>query len=64
MGKPFSKQPKEWLRLPTTISFLNTLSKVRKSPNSDYQPVITIRGNPESGGGTWFHEDVAIEYAR
>jgi TFIIF-interacting CTD phosphatase-like protein len=63
MGKPFGKQPKEWLRLPTTVSFLNTLSKVRKSPNSDYQPVIIIRGNPASGGGTWFHEDVAIEYA-
>jgi len=40
------------------------LSNVRKSDNSDYQPVIIIRGNPASGGGTWFREDVAIEYAR
>ena len=64
MGKPFRKKPIDWLRLPATISFLNTLAKVRKSHNSDFQPVITVRGNPASGGGTWFHEDVAIEYAR
>jgi len=64
MGKPFGKKPGKWLELPTTISFLDTLSNIRKSDNSDYQPVITVRGNPSSGGGTWFHEDVAIEYAR
>jgi hypothetical protein len=63
MGKPFGKKPAKWLELPTTISFLKTLSNVRKSDNSDYQPVITVRGNPVSGGGTWFHEDVALEYA-
>jgi phage anti-repressor protein len=63
MGKPFGKKPNDWLRLPATISFLETLANARKSRNSDYQPVITIRGNPDSGGGTWFHEDVAIEYA-
>jgi hypothetical protein len=64
MGKPFGKKPVDWLRLPATISFLDTLSKVRKSHNFDYQPVIRKMGSPESGGGTWFHEDVAIEYAR
>jgi hypothetical protein len=40
------------------------LSSVRKSRNFDYQPVIRKMGNPASGGGTWFHEDVAIEYAK
>jgi hypothetical protein len=63
-GKTVWKKPAEWLRLPVTISLLDTLTKVRKFHNSDYQPVIAIRGNPDSGGGTWFHEDVAIEYAR
>jgi hypothetical protein len=64
MGKPFGKKPANWLELPSTISFLETLASVRKSHTSDYQPVIIIRGNPASYGGTWFHEDVAIEYAR
>jgi hypothetical protein len=64
MGKPFGKRVNDWLQLLTTTSFLKILLNTRKSGNSDYQPVITIRGNPASGGGTWFHEDVAIEYAR
>jgi hypothetical protein len=37
---------------------------VRKSDTSDYQPIIRKMGSPASGGGTWFHEDVAIEYAK
>jgi hypothetical protein len=64
MGKPFGEKPNDWLRLPVTISFLGTKRNMRKSCTSDYQPVITKMGNPDSGGGTWFHEDVAIEYAR
>jgi hypothetical protein len=63
MAKPFGKKPNDWLRLPATISFLETLSSVRKSDTSDYQPIIRKMGSPASGGGTWFHEDVAIEYA-
>jgi hypothetical protein len=64
MGKPFGKRVNDWLQLLTTTSFLKILLNTRKSGNSDYQPVITVRGNPASGGGTWFHEDVALEYAR
>lgn len=30
MAKPFGKRPTDWLRLPTTKAFLNTLSEVRK----------------------------------
>jgi hypothetical protein len=64
MGKPFGKKPNDWLRLPATISLLKTLVSARKSRTSDYQPIIRKMGSPASGGGTWFHEDVAIEYAR
>jgi hypothetical protein len=64
MGKPFGKKPAKWLELPATISFLETLSSVRKSDTSDYQTIIRKMGSPASGGGTWFHEDVALEYAR
>lgn len=64
MAKAFGKQPKEFLRLPSTASFIEALSSVRKSPTSDFQAVITVMGSPENGGGTWMHEDVAIEFAR
>ena len=34
------------------------------SLNVDVQSVTTVMGGPEKGGGTWFHEDVALEFAR
>ena len=64
MSKPFGKRPVDWIKLPTTISFLEALSIVRKSHNSDYQPVITKVGPPITGGGTWYNEDTTIEFAR
>lgn len=65
MAKPFGKLPHEWLRLPSTKEFINELTNVRKSLNVDFQAVITKRGgiNPNEGG-TWLHEDVALEFAR
>lgn len=62
MARPFEKKPIEWLRLPSTVSYLDTLTKVRKSHLDDFQAVKTVHGglNP----GTWLHEDVAIEFAR
>jgi len=62
MGKPFGKRPVDYLRLPSTIELLNAI--VRKSHNSQDELVITKRGSSENGGGTWFHEDVAIDYAQ
>jgi len=64
MGKPFGKKPAKWLELPSTISLLDTLSRVRKSDTSEYQPIIREVESPFAGGGTWFHEDVAQEYAK
>lgn len=72
MAKPFGKKPIDWLRQQSTNEFLETLFKVRNtegkvSPthfeNQNYYGfVVTERGgaNPCS----WFHEDVAIEFAR
>jgi hypothetical protein len=61
MAKPFGKRPADWLRLPSTISFLNTLSDVRKSHIGDFQIVIKGGNGPQ---GTWFIREVAIEFAR
>jgi hypothetical protein len=57
MAKPFGKRPAKWLELPSTISFLNNLETVRKSDSL----IKTIEGR---NGGTWMHEDVALEFAR
>jgi phage antirepressor YoqD-like protein len=61
MAKPFGKRPVDWLRLSSTTEFMETLSSVRKSHTSMIQ---TVMGSPETGGGTWLHEDVALEFAR
>lgn len=58
MAKPFGKRPAKWLELPSTINFLTELSNVRKSDNW----IITERG--QHTGGTWMHEDVALEFSR
>lgn len=61
MAKPFGKRPVKWLELPSTQSFLDALSDVRKS---DFDLVTTEKGGTNGGGGTWLHEDVAMEFAR
>ena len=63
MAKPFGKRPGKWLELPSTQEFLATLSEVRKSDIT--QLVTTAKGNSSLfEQGTWFHEDVALEFAR
>lgn len=64
MAKPFGKRPVDWLNLSSAKEFLKALSDVRKSDITSM--VITKKGNYSdgSGQGTWFHEDVAIEFAR
>ena len=69
MAKSFGKRPIDWLNLSSTRSFLDALCEVR-FPNitAGIDPGIikTVRGNFRDGKdqGTWFHEDVAIEFAR
>jgi hypothetical protein len=63
MAKPFGKRPAKWLELPSTKEFLSTLTTIRFSDSEKY--VLTINGGTtENGKGTWFHEDVALEFAR
>lgn len=63
MAKHFNKVPYEYLRLPTTIELINELTDTGKSRNGDNQLIITERGGID-GGGSWFHEDLALDYAR
>lgn len=64
MAKPFgdSKRAKNWLALNSTKEFIDVLSKGRNLPFAEM--VIVTKGSPENGGGTWMHEDVALEFAR
>lgn len=57
MAKPFRKRPSKWLELPSTKDFLSRLQTIRKSDSL----IQTIEGK---NGGTWMHEDVALEFAR
>lgn len=63
MAKPFGKLAKDWLSNKSTQELLSTLSAVRTIPLTD---LVQIRqgGNDKNAQGTWFHEDVALEFAR
>lgn len=61
MAKSFGKRPAKWLELPSTKEFLAALTDVRKS---DFALIQTDKGGVSGGGGTWMHEDVALEFAR
>lgn len=59
MAKPFGKSPKDFLKTEQTKTYVETLSEVRKILSSDLVKVIY-----GDNGGTWMHEDVALEFAR
>lgn len=61
MAKRFedSKAPKFWLRNQSTKEFLTTLSEVRNLTSAEL-----LRVTYGNNGGTWMHEDVAMEFAR
>nr|DAE97705.1 MAG TPA: KilA protein [Caudoviricetes sp.] len=59
MAKPFNKSPKDFLKTEQSKRFIEALSEVKKILSSDL--VKVTYGN---NGGTWMHEDVAIEFAR
>lgn len=61
MAKPFRKQPSDWMRLKQTEEFISSLSAVRGIPRTEL--VRVIRGG-NGMQGTFFHEDVALEFAR
>ena len=59
MAKPFGKSPKDFLKTEQTKVYIGTLGEVKKILSSDL--VRVIYGD---NGGTWMHEDVAMEFAR
>lgn len=61
MAKAFRKQPSDWTRLKQTEEFITSLSAVRGIPRTEL--VQVIRGG-NGIQGTFFHEDVALEFAR
>lgn len=62
MAKPFGKEAEHWLVNQTTKDFIEELANVR---NLTFADLVQVKqGSPDNGGGTWFHEDVAIEFAR
>jgi hypothetical protein len=63
MARPFGKATPEWLRLPSTMRFMDTLIATGKSRSVDGL-IVTRSGGLGGGGNTWMHEDVAIEFAR
>ncbi len=62
MSKPFGKKPVHWLRNQYAKQFIESLLKVRNRTLADL--LIVRDGKPALGGGTWMHEDLAIEFAR
>jgi len=59
MARCFGKKPTDFLKTDQTKAFIKELSEVKKINSSDL--VDVVHGN---NGGTWMHEDVAIEFAR
>lgn len=41
MAKPFGKRPVDWLRLPATTEFINSLLKAKYSQTSEYQQYLS-----------------------
>lgn len=62
MAKPFGKRPVDYLRLPSTNELISAI--VRKSHISENQLVTSKQGSAENGGGTWMHEDIALDFAQ
>jgi phage antirepressor YoqD-like protein len=60
MARAFNKVPGKWLELTSTKEFLLALGNIRKTDNEKL--IYTERGG--SSSGSWFHEDVALEFAR
>ena len=57
MAKPFGKRPSLWLRLPVARKFIRIIQREKK------HPIVITKGGRDNGG-TYIHEDLAIEFAR
>lgn len=59
MAKPFGKSAKDWLKTQASKEFIAALSEEMNVLSTDLVKVIY-----GDNGGTWMHEDVALEFAR
>ncbi len=59
MAKPFGKSAAHWLRNQSTQEFLREYAALRNRNPHDLVQVVN-----GDNGGTWMHEDVALEFAR
>lgn len=59
MAKPFGKSATHWLRNQSAKEFINEYAALRNRNPLDL--VTIVNGD---NGGTWMHEDVALEFAR
>lgn len=59
MAKTFGKSPSHWLRNSQSEEFIKELAELRNCNSSDL-----VRVTYGDNGGTWMHEDVAMEFAR
>ena len=64
MAKPYGKRPNDWLNLQSTFSFINAL-RITSNPGNVDTLIVTKRGGLDpSQGGTWLHQNAALEFAR
>ncbi|MFZ1006250.1 MAG: KilA-N domain-containing protein [Candidatus Sulfotelmatobacter sp.] len=60
-GCPASKAPRQWLKHPDTLAFLQSCAT--NTDVEDCYLVQTQRGAPRSGGGTWAPWEIGLKYA-
>lgn len=63
MARTFGKRPNDYLNLQSTRELIDELTVTRENGNGGNQLITTERGGVD-GGGSWFHEDLALDYAR
>ena len=59
MAKPFEKSVTHWLRNQSTQEFISAYAELRNCNSTDL-----VKVTHGDNGGTWMHEDVALEFAR
>ena len=62
MAKKFEIKPTFWLRTDSAIKMIEAFSKLH---NCNFDDLVQVKaGAPETGGGTWMHEDIALVFAQ
>ncbi len=67
VAKHYGKLPGEWLRLDSTIEYIDCLCEfqLRDNPSFDKNQLTMIKkGSSVNGGGTWFHPKLIVPFAR